>query len=176
MGCGTDSFPQKRGEESATESDDEQVATRLRWLQTDGFVEWVIYASPFSHEILPPENNLWGLSNDVIYNGMQRSLRTWNDVEADFTFNDSPSYSWQHLFDDFDPPVTPNVDGYNLVTFSDFSITAETDGEGIVLAVTLVTYFNQDVDLEIPTTSRRLSSHLTSLMPSWISTRTILPI
>lgn len=150
-----------------TLADDKLIATRVRWDETMIPPKWYYYRSPDS--IVGPNQNFGILdptmnppdpfngnqiiSDSQIMDAARRAYKEWNDANAEFQWIEFPSFADALGGDPLGPyglfgPQAAGIDGANLVTWQEpvILLPAPTD-QGAIIAVTVMTYFNQDVDL-----------------------------
>jgi hypothetical protein len=135
-------------------NDDELVATPIFWDDADQPVQITHFDAPYVGYILPPANNINGITEVDLRSGFHRSVEEWNDTGSSFEFQ--PWTIPASFFSGRDPflpfgPFTVALDRYNLITFMDpVVVLPAPDDNGAILGVTNIFYFNQDVDLDDP--------------------------
>lgn len=147
------------GDRVDTATDNELVATKVRWYNETNLtpVTWYLFREPYgsptstNRRVLPLRDpNLDPVPDWFIQDRMTNSLREWNESNAeDFSFAEYITFTDQA----FSPqeagfPQSIGLDMVNLVSFLDPVIALPPPSpEGVVLAVTTFWFFNQDVDL-----------------------------
>lgn len=130
-------------------SDDTLRSEALQWPENKNPL-WVAVYRNVAGVILPPSINDQNISDDNIYNAINRCVKRWNDVKLgsltpDFKFNETV------FFSDFLAGINPvlpygptdvGFDLYNLVTFQ----TSETLPAGVIYA-DYTFFFTVDIDL-----------------------------
>lgn len=136
-----------------TSTDDELVATPLRWRNDDIPVKFYVYrdiVSIFSGDnlgIIARANQVGTPVKDYqVRDALNNALQSWNDLGGDFGFEPTVGTTDQ-VGTDLQPfgPDTVGVDRINMISFQEPSFLA-----GGVIGITLVTYFNEDVPLDDP--------------------------
>lgn len=143
---------ERPGLSALTRSDDELVATKVRWDSETQLlpVQWYLFRDtdlPMNHRVIPRTATPEILDGDIVQ-ALQRSLEQWNDVGAEFDFSPFILFTDQVTDPARPAPFTVGLDKYNFVSFQDplFPFPAPTT-EGTVLGVTNVFYLNQDLNL-----------------------------